>query len=81
MSMEALTEPTGLLIKRQGDIKLKGRFIGRQLDKGTRDGYDQDTLAMSVKYVYVYIYVYEHTHIYIYYAFLYVKAMKSEIML
>lgn len=53
MSMEALTEPTGLLIKRQGDIKLKGRFIGRQLDKGTRDGYDQDTLAMSVKYVYV----------------------------
>ena len=58
MSMEELTEPTGLLIKRQGDIKLKGRFIGRQLDKGTRDGYDQDTLAMSVKYVYVYMDVY-----------------------
>lgn len=52
MYMEALTGLSGLLTKRQDDMKLGGRFVGRggQLNQGAKDEYGQDTLAMSVKF-------------------------------
>lgn len=52
MYTEALIGLSGLLTKRQDDMKLGGRFVGRggQSDQGAKDEYGQDTLAMSVKF-------------------------------